>query len=224
METIFCPTCGAECSSSHATEPWPELFECLNCHDTRHTGIFTIYWPRTDEQIIKMVATLSADGDVDIKHLTDRLEALCDPEEAPENCHWFRHMAEDSFEDWCWECALLLRDYFNGKGEKPVTVWDGEEIPNWTPIADSVEVGGGWALESDSARICYRCGGRLDFSPTDEWAESEIVHFEEYGVHEDWWGFRIFLEAALEYGKKPDWYARVVLLAHRWIPGESHGS
>jgi hypothetical protein len=176
--------------------------------------------PRTDEQIIRMVTTLSADGDVEIPHLIKRLEELCDPEHEPVSGFWLRHVTEDSHEDWCWDCGIALRNYFNCEGDKPETVWDGEEIPDWTPAEYSTDIDGGWAIESDSARCCYRCGRMLLFCPTDEFIQRELDHYESTKPDEDWWSFRIFLEAALAYSKEPAWYARVVLLAHKWIPME----
>jgi len=222
----ICPTCGVDDEKTgrllhRAPENIPE---CLNCHDTRYDGVFTIHdnLPRTDEQIIKMVTALVADGDVEIKHLTDRLEALCDPDGAPVDLYWLHHDDEgDSDGDFCWKHADALADYFNGEtDEKPEGYGEYVEIPDWTPSADSVYIDGGWRSEKSSAAFCECCGCRLDFSPTDGFVEYEMEYYESQEPDKHWWSFRCFLEAALEYSREPAWCARVVLLAHKWIPME----
>lgn len=220
--SLKCATCGGEANYLFNTDDLKGINECIGCHDTRCDGVFTIFahLPRTDEEIIRMVTILSQEGDVSIQHLLGRLEELCDPDGKPETLYWLLHIDHGGSEyDFCRKCANLLSDYFNGElDEKPKSYCERSEIPDWTPSPDSVSVDGGWGIESDSARFCECCGCRLDFSPTDTFVESELEHFEEYGVKEDWWSFRIFLEAALDYSRKPDWYARVVVLAHKWVP------
>lgn len=145
-------------------------------------------------------------------------EPFWGPDAEPKACHWLTHVWEDSDEDWCWDCALHLCDYFNGKAEKPPTIWKDEQIPDWPQQPDSTEVDGGWAIESDSARFCHRCGCRLEFCPTDEFVKSELKHYKEYAPKDDWWSFLTFLEAVneSEYSDQP-LYAEALALARKYV-------
>lgn len=141
----------------------------------------------------------------------------CNNDDYPVPLHWLDHVENDSDEDFCYGCAELLCDYFNGKGDRPATIWDGEEIPDWEPAPDSVSIDGDGcvASESDSARFCARCGRRLEFSPTNYCVESELKHYEQHPPKDDWYSFYFLLDSIDEY--KQDWYSRALRLAEKYL-------
>jgi ferredoxin len=142
----------------------------------------------------------------------------CEPASEPVPLYWLDHSIHDSDEDWCYECAVVLMKYFNGETERPATVWEDEQIPDWKPAPDSVSIDGGWRSESDSTRFCNRCGRRLEFCPTDYFCKSELEHYENYPPRGDWRSFQIFLDAMDEYrSSKRDWYSRALELAERYL-------
>lgn len=60
MEYNVCGTCGAKDGRAGLLIGDGTLSECLNCHDTRKTGIITIHSNliRTDEEITKTMKIL----------------------------------------------------------------------------------------------------------------------------------------------------------------------
>jgi hypothetical protein len=159
---------------------------------------------------------------MDLNDWAQKALEKCDPASKPVSLYWFEHVKYDSDVDWCYECAIALMEYFNGETERPETVWEDEEIPDWSPGPDSVALAGGWAIESDTARFCARCGRRLEFCPTDYFCKSELEYYENYTPRGDWRSFQIFLDAMDEYcASGRDWYSRALRLAEKYLGTET---
>jgi hypothetical protein len=152
----------------------------------------------------------------------EKARKKCNENDKPAPLYWLEHIGHDSDEDWCYECAIALMKYFNGENERPATIWDSEEIPDWTPAPGSVSIDGGWCSESDSTRFCARCGCRLEFGPTDHYLESELKHFEGCAPNNDWYSFWFLLDALDGYETvNPDWYSRALKLAERYLGSDT---
>lgn len=117
-----------------------------------------------------------------LAYLEMALYTLCPPADPPAT-HW---LAEDSCENYCYECAkaaVAKSKGLDGWPQRPAGFsheWSPEQEAAYDLINElEEEIDGGFDTHSDSSHYCTTCGKLLSYLLTEYGASEELAHFSD---------------------------------------------